>query len=167
MNFLELAESRHSCRAFENVPVEQEKVDYIFKAIQQAPSAGNLQAYSVQVVTDVKLKHRLAEHSCGQFFIAEAPIILVFFAALELSAERYGDRGMDLYCIQDATIACTYAHLAATEMGLGSCWIGAFNQELVHRCMNARWSWRAVAMLPIGYAAKQLTSPRKVSRIML
>lgn len=166
MNFFELINARHSCREFEEKPIEKEKIDFILNAVQQAPSAGNLQAYFVKVVTDKETAEKLTTSAYGQEFIRQAPLVLVFFTAPELSAAKYGDRGTRLYCIQDATIACTYAQLAATELGLASCWVGAFDVYGVERCMKAEWPWRAVAMLPIGYSSKPMISPPKVSRVI-
>ena len=168
MNFLELADSRHSCRHFGGTPIEPDKMNRIYEAIRLAPSAGNLQAYAVRVATDQKLKDALAMNAHNQKFIADAPVVLVFFTVPVLSAAKYRDRGMHLYCVQDATIACTYAHLAATDLGLSSCWVGAFDVYAVERCMNAHWSWRAVAMLPIGYSATNLlTSPPKSDKVQV
>lgn len=167
MNFFELIESRHSCRAFEKTAVETEKLQFILDAITAAPSAGNLQSYFVKVASDEEIKEKLTASAYGQDFIRQAPLVLVFFTAPELSSAKYGDRGTFLYCIQDATIACTYAQLAATELGLASCWVGAFDVYGVERCMKAEWPWRAVAMLPIGYSSKPMVSPSKVSRAIL
>ena len=167
MNFFELIESRHSCRAFQEAVVEKEKLQLILDAIDQAPSAGNLQAYAVKVVTNNDTKEKLTSLAFGQDFIRQAPLVLVFFSVPDLSAKKYGDRGRFLYCIQDATIACTYAQLAATDLGLASCWVGAFDVWAVERCLKADWPWRAIAMLPIGYAETPLTSPPKVSRVEL
>jgi len=61
---------------------------------------------------------------------------------------------MDLYCVQDATIACTFAILAATALGLASVWVGAFDEDDVRRAIGAPPTHRPVAMLPIGYAAE-------------
>jgi len=166
MNFIELIANRHSCRQFTNDPIEQDKLDRILDAVRFAPTAGNLQAYAVRVVADKELQNNLAICSYEQNFIREAPVVLVFFAVPELSAVKYGERGMDLYCVQDATIACTFAQLAAFEIGLDSCWVGAFDPRMVSHFMKADWSWRPVALLPIGYrATKSLTGPLKSDRV--
>jgi len=168
MNFRELIESRHSCRAFEKKAIEKEKLQFILDATTFAPSAGNLQAYTVDVVVDEDCKRKLAYAAHGQEFIRQAPVVLVFFAVREWSEGKYGVRGTVLYCVQDATIACTYAQLAATEVGLSSCWVGAFNENLVEAYRQGiKWSWCPVAILPIGYASAPLFSPSKVSRVVV
>jgi nitroreductase len=65
---------------------------------------------------------------------------------------RYTERGETLYCVQDATIACTYAMLAATALGLGSVWVGAFDEEAVHKVIAAEPGHRPIAMLPLGFS---------------
>lgn len=167
MNFLGVITKRHSCRSFTNQPVEDSQMEYIYNAVQSAPSAGGLQAYTYVLVTDDAKKDTLAMLARGQLFIKEAPVVLVFFALPILSAGQYGARGSDLYSIQDATIACTYAQLAATDLGLASCWVGAFDEYEVRKYLKAEWSWKPIAILPIGYPAKtDLTSPRKYDRMM-
>jgi nitroreductase len=168
MNFIEIAANRHSCRQFTTDPIEAEKMNRILDAIRFAPTAGNLQAYTVRVVNDKILQANLAICAHEQGFIAQAPVVLVFFAVPEVSAAKYGERGMDLYCIQDATIACTYAQLAAFEVGLDSCWVGAFDSHMVNHFLQASWTWRPVAMLPIGYrATKSLTGSPKSDRVQV
>ncbi len=168
MNFIEIAANRHSCRKFTNDPIETDKMDRILDAIRFAPTAGNLQAYAVRVVNDKALQNNLAICAYEQSFIAEAPVALVFFAVPELSAKKYGERGIDLYSVQDATIACLYAQLAAFEIGLDSCWVGAFDARMVNHFMNAEWSWKPIAILPIGYrATKSLTGPLKSDRVQV
>ncbi len=167
MNFFDLITVRQSCRSFKDKEVSKEQLDRIVAAISSAPSAGNLQAYSVKVIRDKEVKRQLSIHASGQDFIRQAPVVLVFFSVPELSAERYGDRGTHLYCVQDATIACAYAQLAATELGLASCWVGAFQVYAVERYLKAHWSWRAIAMLPIGYAAIHSIKPLRANRVIL
>lgn len=168
MHFIDIAANRHSCRQFTNDPVEAGKMDRILDAIRLAPTAGNLQAYAVRVVCDKGLQNNLAICAYEQGFIAQAPVVLVFFAVPELSAKKYGERGIDLYSVQDATIACLYAQLEAFEVGLDSCWVGAFDPRMVNHFMQAEWSWKPVSILPIGYrATKSLTGPPKSDRVQV
>jgi nitroreductase len=113
-----------------------------------------LQAYEIFLVRDERKKEALADAALGQEFVAEAPVVLVFCANPSRSARRYGSRGRDLYSIQDATIACTFAMLAATSLGLGSCWVGAFDDEEVKRILGIK-DLKPIAILPIGYPAQR------------
>ena len=155
MEFFEALKARHSVRAYADTHVEEQKFDQILEAINRAPSAGNLQAYEVYIVTQSDRRKDLAAAALGQNFISQAPITLIFCAHVDRSTAKYGQRGAQLYCIQDATIACTYAMLSATALGLSTVWVGAFNEDKVSRIVNAPQTHRPVAMLPIGYAAEE------------
>jgi len=111
MELFEVMGKRCSVRKYLVKPVEEQKLKKILEAVNEAPSAGNLQAYKIYVVRENMTKKRLSEAAVGQSFIKEAPIILVFCALPEESARRYGVRGTNLYAIQDATIAVSYTHL--------------------------------------------------------
>ena len=151
MELFEVFAARHSIRAFTDQPVPDEALGKIFEAVNRAPSAGNLQAFEIYQVTKAEHKEALMRASYDQEFLAQAPLVLVFCAAPARSAVRYTERGETLYCIQDATIACTYAILAATALGLGTVWVGAFDEDAVHRVIGAPPGHRPIAMLPIGY----------------
>lgn len=154
MDFFEVLRKRRSIRAYRPESVDEGILNQILQAINSAPSAGNLQAYEVVVVREAERKRLLAQAAWGQWFIAQAPVVLVFVANPERNRWRYGRRGEELYALQDATIACTYAHLATTAIGLGSCWIGAFDDKAVAQAIGADPSMRPVAILPIGYPAE-------------
>jgi nitroreductase len=161
MKFFDALSARHSIRAYVDMSVEKEKLDKILETVNQAPSAGNLQAFEVYVVTRAEHRKALAAAAFGQNFMAQAPLALVFCAHADHSAKKYGKRGMNLYCLQDATIACTYAMLAVTALGLSSVWVGAFDEDKVSDIIGAPKAHRPVAMLSIGYAAEE---PRIRSR---
>jgi nitroreductase len=154
MDFLELIRKRHSIRAYSPVAVEEEKLDIIMEAASSAPSAGNLQAYEVFVVKGERKKRELAKAAQDQDFIIAAPICLVFFASPHRSSAKYGHRGETLYCMQDATIAATFAMLAAVDLGLCTVWLGAFDDREVAKVCSVE-SLRPVAILPVGYPAEE------------
>ncbi len=153
MEFSEVVQTRHSIRAFQARPVEEEKIQKILEQVRLAPSAGNLQAYEIYRVVSPRARAALAR-AADQSFVAEAPVVLVFFANPGRSARKYGARGKELYALQDATIAATYAMLAATDLGLGTVWVGAFDDAGVTAAVGAPGHWVPVAILPIGYAAQ-------------
>ncbi|MCS7186848.1 MAG: nitroreductase family protein [Armatimonadetes bacterium] len=152
MDFFEVLRRRYSVRAYKPDPIDEDTLTKILEAVNSAPSAGNLQAYEVIVVRDPERKRQLARASWDQMFIAQAPVVLVFVANPERN-RRYGKRGAELYCLQDATIACSYAQLAAVALGLGSCWIGAFDDDAVRKVVEIPPTMRPVAILPIGVPA--------------
>lgn len=162
MDYFEAVKTRRSIRAFQKKPVEEEKIRRLIEVISLAPSAGNLQAYEVIVVKDPMLKDKLAKAALGESFVSEAPVCFVFLAYAGRSSKRYGRRGAELYCIQDATIATTYAMLAATAVGLSSTWVGAFDEEAAARAVGVTRDKRPIAILPVGYAAESPEStPRR------
>jgi nitroreductase len=154
MEFSQLIHARRSVRTFAGRPVEHAKLGAILEAACLAPSAGNLQAYEIYQVTSARARAALAR-AADQAFVALAPICLAFFANPGRSARKYGARGRDLYALQDATIAACYAQLTATDLGLASVWVGAFDDSAVTAAIGAPGDWVPVAILPIGYAAEE------------
>ncbi len=162
MELSDVLKTRRSIRAFTNQQVEPAKLQQILEAADSAPSAGNLQAYEVYVVTDPQQRKALARAALDQEFIASAPVVLAFCANPARNMGRYGERGRRLYALQDATISCTYAMLTATDLGLATVWIGAFNDDAVSKALRLPEGLLPVAMLPIGYAAEHpAAAPRR------
>jgi nitroreductase len=168
MDFLELIHNRHSVRSFSQRSVEAEKLQKILEAANSAPSAGNLQAYEIYVVTESAQKKALARAALGQDFVAAAPVVLVFCQNPTRSARKYRQRGESLYSLQDATVACTFAMLAVTELGLGTVWVGAFNDQAVSQALQLPETLRPVALLPIGHSAEspEVTPRRHLSDLV-
>jgi nitroreductase len=168
MDFARLIEERHSTRAWQERAVEQDKLDAVLNAANRAPSAGDLQAYSIVIVRNSEARQRLAKAALDQEFVAQAPVVLVFVAEPTRSAIKYGRRGESLYAVQDATIACAYAQLAAHDVGLSACWVGAFRTKDVQEIVGATGQEIPVALLPIGYAAETpfVTPRRALSDLM-
>jgi len=155
MDFFAVLQERHSVRAFAERPVEPEKLQAVLEAANRAPSAGNLQAYEIYVVTRPAVLKALMRAAFEQKFVAQAPVVLVFCAHPARSASSYGERGATLYSLQDATIACAYAQLAATAVGLGSVWVGAFDEDAMRKALGIEKELVPVALLPIGYVAEK------------
>lgn len=168
MEFFELVKVRRSIRLFQPKPVEEEKIKKILEAANLAPSAGNLQAYTILVVKNKKIKEKLYQAALNQEAIYLAPVILIFFANPKKSSLKYGQRGENLYCLQDATIAASYAQLAAANLGLGSVWIGAYDDEKVKKILNAPNDFIPVAILPLGYPGENPQNPgrRKIEDLV-
>lgn len=168
MDFSQVLKIRRSVRIYEEQPIESKKLEKVLEAAQAAPSAGNLQAYKIFVVQTLEKKTALAEAALGQRFIAQAPVVLVFCAYPQESARKYGKRGKSLYALQDATIACAYAQLKATDLGLGSCWVGAFDEKEVREILKAGKDLQPIAILPLGYPAETpYPTPRKSLKLLV
>lgn len=167
MEFAEIVARRRSIRRYTSQPVDPRALDRILRAASRAPSAGNLQAYRVVVVRSVAKRRALARAAGEQDFLEEAPVDLVFFADPNRSAVRYGERGITLYAVQDATIAATFALLAATDEGLATVWVGALDEAAV-QALCGETTARPVAIVAVGHGAEAPDeSPRRPLREMV
>ena len=151
VEFFETLRMRRSVRAFEDRPLEEEKLQRILAAANSAPSAGNLQAYEIVIVREHALRQKLVPAVYNQAFVAEAPVVLIFCANSQLSQAKYGAQGGEFFSLQDATIACAYAELAVAALGLGTVWIGALDVAQLRALTGIPAGWKPIALLPIGY----------------
>jgi len=155
MDVFKAINGRRSIRAFTNKPVSDEDVKIILEAARQAPSAGNLQPWEFIVIRNAEIKRRLAQAALDQTSIEEASVVIVVCADKARSSPRYGSRGSNLYCIQDTAAAIQNLHLAAYALGLGTCWVGAFNEAEARKLLNTPLNVRPVAIIPVGYSAEK------------
>lgn len=167
-NFFDLISSRHSVRAFKNIPIPEDKINAILDASIRGPSAGNLQSYRIFIVSKMTDKQKLVESAHGQEYIREAPLVMIFCADPKKSGAEYGSRGEELFCIQDATIACTYSQMAAHSLGLASVWIGSFDANKVSDILNLEKGLIPIAILPIGFSNEtpEITPRRPLEQII-
>ncbi len=152
----EIFKKRHCVRSFQSRNVSRGDLQAIIAAADSAPSAGGLKSREVLVVSDDETKKRLVQAALGQEFVAQAPVVLVFWAVPSRSASKYGERGRDFFSLQDATIAASFAWLQAVASGLSACWVGAFDDDAVKSIFRNHIGsdWRPIALLPVGYAAE-------------
>lgn len=163
MDVFSAIKGRRSIRNFEEKPVAPDHIKRLIEALIWAPSAGNLQARKFFFVKDAGLRQKLAKAAFGQVFIARAPLVVVVCADREAVSGRYGRRGVELYCVQDASISAMCMMLAAWELGLGTVWVGAFDEKEVQKAMGLPDELRPVAMLPVGHPLIVPEAPRRVS----
>jgi nitroreductase len=161
MDCIEAINRRRSIRKFKNMDIGKENIDILLNAAQAAPSAGNAQGRDFVIVTDRTIKQELVVAAHNQHFIASAPVIIVAVTNVRRSSTRYGNRG-ELYAIQDATASVMNIMLAATSIGLGTCWIGAFDEDIVTNILNIPISERPIAMVPIGYPDEDPVMPQRM-----
>lgn len=167
--FFETVRRRHSVRQYQSdMPVEPEKLHAILEMACAAPSAGDLQAYRIVVVHGQQERDALRKAANDQAFLSEAPVCLVFCADAARSQERFGERGRSLYAVQDATIAAAYAQLAVVAAGMGSTWIGHFDENEVRDLLGLERGLVPVAMLSVGYPAElpEPTSRRHMDEVV-
>ena len=156
MDFWQAMEARQSVRAFDQQrDVPPDVVTRLLHAAIRAPSAGNCQPWHFFVVRDQETKKALARAALNQWFLSEAPVVIVVCADPERSARRYGDRGRNLYSLQDTAAAAENLLLAAVASGLGACWVGAFDEDAAAEALDLSSHLRPVAIIPIGYPAER------------
>lgn len=154
MDVYEAIYGRRSVRGFEKKDVPEELVKKILEAACQAPSAGNLQPWHFYVVQKEEVRKELAWGAFGQSFVYEAPVVVVVCADLSVSAAGYGERGRNLYALQDTAAAIQTLLLAAYAEGLGTCWVGAFDEQAVREVLELSSHIRPLALIPLGFSAK-------------
>ncbi|MEM2099209.1 MAG: nitroreductase family protein [Candidatus Bathyarchaeia archaeon] len=154
MELAEAIRNRRSIRAFKEKDIDEETVVKLIEAASWAPSAGNLQPWHFIIVRTSTVKSKLAQ-SASQSFIEKAPVVIVVCADEKRAKLGYGLRGETLYCIQDTAAATQNILLTAYSLGLGACWVGAFNEEAAKKAINAPKEIRPVAIIPVGYPAEQ------------
>jgi nitroreductase len=162
MDLLRIIKERRSIRAFKvEKAISDADLEQLLEAAIWAPSAGNVQPWKFYVISDAGLKKALVRAAYGQSFIAEAPVVFVVCVELNEASMSYGTRGASLYCIQDTAAAIQNILLMACSMGLGSCWVGAFDEGEAAEALGCPPGQRPVAIIPIGYPAEQPSAPRR------
>ena len=149
MTVWEAIQRRFSVRQYQERPVEPERLDRVLEAARLAPSASNRQEWRFVVVTDVDMRRRLMEAAKGQRFVAEAAVLI---AACAVGTDHVMPCGQPSYPI-DVAIALEHIALQATEEGLGTCWIGAFDEDKVKELLDIPDSVRVVELMTLGYPA--------------
>ncbi|NJD53378.1 MAG: nitroreductase family protein [Candidatus Methanoperedens sp.] len=162
MEFMEVIKGRRSVRKFKDLAVGEEIIEELLKAAQMAPSAGNLQARDFIIVTSKITKQKLTKAALGQSFIEQAPVVIVVIANIERSSRIYRSRG-ELYAIQDATAGIENMLLTAYSMGLGTCWIGAFDENAVSELLGIPDKTLPVAIISAGYPDEQPVMPPRIA----
>ncbi len=143
---------RRSIRRFTSDEIPDATLSRLLEAACLAPSAGNRQPWFFYVVKNRGRRQDLAEAAFGQKFLAEAPVVIVICAEPARSAARYGERGSELYCLQDTAAAAQNLMLMAEGLGLATCWVGAFDEAAVRKVLDMPRGYRPVVMVPVGYS---------------
>jgi nitroreductase len=150
MDVLEVIAKRKSIRAYKNTPVPDDKLNQVLEAARLAPSGGNRQEMKFVVVKDETTRKKLSEATGGQKHVAAAPVVI---AAVATQPERMMICDVPAYPV-DVAIAIDHMTLAACGVGLGTCWIGAFNQEMVKNLLGIPVNCKVVQLLALGVPAE-------------
>ena len=155
--------SRRSVREYDEAAgITAEEKDYILSAASMCPTAGNLEAWDVVIVSDEGQLEMLSDAAGNQRQMLDAGCAFVVCANYIRSMSRYGERGI-LYAVQDATIAATYMMLAAHAIRLHTCWMGAFDEAQVKEVLELPAHVRPVAILSVGFGSLPSSSPERMN----
>jgi nitroreductase len=156
---LQCIQNRRSVRAYLKDDIPRTTIMQILTAAIAAPSAGNAQCWFFYVVRDKNYRTALSEAALGQQCVAQAPVVIVVCADIKRAAESYRSRGETLYCFQDTAAAIQNMLLTIHALGLGSCWVGAFDEGMVGRLLSLPPYLRPIALLPVGKPAEKPSFP--------
>jgi nitroreductase len=148
MDVFSAISQRCSIRAYKTTDVEEDKLKKVLEAGRLSASASNRQDWKFIVVRNKETRKKLAKAAFGQSFIAEAPVVIV---ACGMEPNAMLACGQPMHTV-DGSIAFAYMILQAYELGLGTCWIGAFNEDEAKNILSVPNNVRVVAMTPLGYS---------------
>ena len=166
MEFSKLVKERRSIHFFTDEPVTDEEISYILEAARWAPSAGNVQPTRYIVVRSEENRLKVWESTSRfegitpQNFIKKAPVHLIVLTNTTAYKGRQSNLRSDLFCIQDSSAAIMNLLLAVTDIGLGACWVGLFDEDYLKKTFEIPVQYRPVAIIPVGHT-KSKEKPRR------
>ena len=163
LNIFGAIKERRSIRAYTDEKVSENDIEHLLEAARWARSAGNSQPCEFVIIRDLEIKRKLSDAAQNQTFIQKAPVVLVVCADVTRSSRGYGGRGKKLYSIQDTAATTENILLTAQELGLATCWVGAFREKEVAKAVKAPKNVKPVAIVPVGYPAERPMVPPKRS----
>ncbi len=161
MEVFDCIRTRRSIRKYKDTQVPWDNIVEILQAGKYAPFAGNIMNCKFIVVKNEAKRKAIAEASVQQYWMQDAPIHVVIAGEPEKAERYYGTRGVRLYTIQGAAAAIENMLLTAHSLGLGSCWVGAFDEEEIRRLCNLPEHVNVQGIITIGYADETPSPPPK------
>jgi nitroreductase len=148
---MEAIQMRRSVRAYDRRPIPADVLERMRTALWAAPSACNNQPWHFILVTDADLRRQVAELANDQMWLADAPVIVAACGLTEHAARQMAGHRNSVEV--DVAIALDHLTLAAVAEGLGTCWIGAFQEKLVKKLLGIPENLALIALMPLGYPA--------------
>jgi nitroreductase len=145
LEYMDLVKKRRSIRRYKPDPISDRDLKEILEAARLAPSSSNRQCWRYVIVTDQDVKNKIAE--AGEKWVNQAPVVVVACANPELSSHK---PGMDYFMV-DIGISFEHLILAATNLGIGTCWIAGFKEKMVKEALGVPDEIRVVAYTALGY----------------
>jgi nitroreductase len=156
MEFSDVIQNRHSVRAYTDDPVPEDVLVRILEAARKAPSASNKQPWKLVVVSDQTTREAIAASGTYGKFLSECPIAIIGIGEPTVAPKWH---------VVDTTIALEHIVLAATAEGLGSCWIGSFDEATVKGLIGVPEGLKAVAIIALGYEKRSIVAPGAAGKI--
>ncbi len=153
MELYDAIRSRRSVRRFTEQKVTSAQIMRMLDAAVSAPNACNMQSWHFYVVTDTAVKQRLADEGVMAAWAATAPVIFVVCTDAAEITQRFGERGKKLFSLQDTAAAIENLLLTATDMGLGGCFMGAFDHDKCASLLSIKEGHEPIAMITVGVPA--------------
>lgn len=150
MEFKELLYKRRSIRDFKNETLSDDQIILLLESATRAPNACNFQSWHFYAVTNKEMIESFYPTIYSGKWITSAPLVVVVCTDAEKLTKKFGDRGPGLFAIQDTAAAINNILLQAANVGLGGCWIGAFDEDKCRELINIPSERRPIALLPIG-----------------
>lgn len=170
MSFQELISERQSVRKYIDKPVEREKLQALIEAVHLSPSACNSQPWKLVMVDDVELKDKVAKATFDKIvsfnrFALEAPVIAVLvIEKAKLIAQIGGSIKNQEYPYYDIGIAAAHFCLQATELGLGTCMIGWFDEKRIQELLNIPSNRKVALLITLGYPPEDYRLRQKIRK---
>ncbi|NIP67473.1 nitroreductase [Candidatus Bathyarchaeota archaeon] len=159
MDFYDVIQTRRSVRSYKDDSIPEEVLNRVLEAVRVAPSGSNRQPWKFILVKDDGLKEKMVSFCNNQRFIAEAPLVVVA-CGQRLPLNRGGYMG-EMSVLLDVSIAFTHLILSARAEGLGTCWIGAFDNQELKKLLGVPEGYEVVAATPLGYPSEEVfTEPK-------
>lgn len=154
MDVKDAIEERKSIRKYLNKDVSLKTIGEILAIAKHAPSSGNLQNWRFVVVKDKEKRQEIAEACLKQTWMAEAPVHLVVCNKIDDISMLYGERGKNLYSIQNCSVIAAYITLLARSFGLETCWVGAFDEDAIRIILEIpdNIELRPETVITLGYS---------------
>ncbi len=161
MNVYEAIKKRKSIRKYKPKKIDKKIIGLLLEAAIEAPCAGNVEEWRFIVVEDEKLKEKIAKACYKQYWMKDASVLIVICADLDEISSYYGERGEKVYAYLDVAHAAQNILLLATELGLGTCIIAAFDEKEIQTILNLPERILPVEIITVGYPEEEPVKPER------
>lgn len=162
MDTLDCMRSRRSIRRFLDIPVEVEKIGNMLDAARFAPSSGNVQDWRFILLTERDHIDQTAKACYEQYWIGQAPVVIVVAVQPKRTEQYYVDHG-EKFSLLNGGACIQNMLLAAHDQGLGACWVGAFEDEMLKRDRGIPDDVIVVGIVPVGYPDEHVPIPPRLT----